>query len=157
MKKFTIILLTLVVYVMNGQESISTMGQDFSTSTGSLSLTLGQLSNETHDISSWSLQEGVHQVYKNSSSFEIIKLDSEYAFGIYPNPFQNYIVIQSETDKLVGSNYCIYDMSGRIILKGEIDSRYFRINTDFMPSASYAINITTADNIKYSLTIEKAQ
>jgi hypothetical protein len=152
MKKFTIILLTLVVYVMNGQESISTMGQDFSTSTGSLSLTLGQLSNETHDISSWSLQEGVHQVYKNSSSFEIIKLDSEYAFGIYPN-----IVIQSETDKLVGSNYCIYDMSGRIILKGEIDSRYFRINTDFMPSASYAINITTADNIKYSLTIEKAQ
>ena len=66
-------------------------------------------------------------------------------------------LLTSETDKLVGSNYCIYDMSGRIILKGEIDSRYFRINTGFMPSASYAINITTADNIKYSLTIEKAQ
>ena len=157
MKKFTILLFTLVVYVMNGQESVSTMGQDFATSSGSLSFTLGQLSNETHDVSSWSLQEGVHQVYKNGSSFGIIKLDSEYTFGIYPNPFQNYIVIQSEADKLVGSNYCIYDMSGRIILRGEIDSRYFRINTDFMPSASYVINITTADNIKYSLTIEKAQ
>lgn len=157
MKILTVVVLSLVGCSMNGQESISTMGQDLSTSSGSLSFTLGQVSNETQDFSSSSLQEGVQQVYEDNSTFGIIKNDLEYEFDIYPNPFQDYILIQSQEDQLIGSNYSIYDMSGRIVLRGEINHSRTRINTQFMPSASYIINITSPENRSRSITIEKTR
>ena len=90
---FTIFVLT--AFHVNAQESISTLGQDLIISSGSLSFTLGQISNETQNLSSYSLQEGVQQVYSDNSTFGIVKSDSEYAFEIYPNPFQNHIIIQA--------------------------------------------------------------
>ena len=115
---FTIFVLT--AFHVNAQESISTLGQDLIISSGSLSFTLGQISNETQNLSSYSLQEGVQQVYSDNSTFGIVKSDSEYAFEIYPNPFQNHIIIQAQKDQLSGAKYNIYDISGRVVIGGEI-------------------------------------
>lgn len=150
---FTIFVLT--AFHVNAQESISTLGQDLIISSGSLSFTLGQISNETQNLSSYSLQEGVQQVYSDNSTFGIVKSDSEYAFEIYPNPFQNHIIIQAQKDQLSGAKYNIYDISGRLVIGGEIEESSTHIETEFLPSASYILNITDSKRLNHSVNIEK--
>tara|TARA_B110000027_G_C16102001_1_gene293552 strand:+ start:1032 stop:1508 length:477 start_codon:yes stop_codon:yes gene_type:complete len=150
---FTIFVLT--AFHVNAQESISTLGQDLIISSGSLSFTLGQISNETQNLSSYSLQEGVQQVYSDNSTFGIVKSDSEYAFEIYPNPFQNHIIIQAQKDQLSGAKYNIYDISGRLVIGGEIEESSTHIETEFLPSASYILKITDSKRLNHSVNIEK--
>lgn len=71
------------------------------------------------------------------------------AFSVYPNPAQEQITIQSTTP-LIGMDYTLTDMTGRVILNGKIADNQ-NINVDMIPSGTYIVTVgqTSSKIIKY--------
>jgi hypothetical protein len=64
---------------------------------------------------------------------------------IYPNPTNNLLNIKSDI-KYIGTNYSVFDNSGKVVLSGVITSNLTTINTDFLSEGIYLLS--TGDNIK---------
>jgi hypothetical protein len=59
------------------------------------------------------------------------------SFLIYPNPFQDSFIIN--TDGLIGYTYTVFDMSGRVVLSGQINRSQTQINCSSIDIGSYNI------------------
>ena len=70
---------------------------------------------------------------------EINANELESALIIYPNPFAQYVTIDSREMKLK-SEYSIYDASGKVIAKGKIQNQA-EIDLSHLPSGIYIIRI----------------
>ena len=66
-------------------------------------------------------------------------LESNYTnFSIYPNPASDFIIV--ENDNFDQYDMTIYDMTGKVILKKQIDSIKNRINIGELPDGTYIIS-----------------
>ncbi len=69
--------------------------------------------------------------------------------GVYPNPVQDQIFIQSQ---LNFNSYSIYDMQGRMVQNGEIESNNIRTN---LSSGAYILNLNHEEGIsKHKIIVE---
>ena len=75
------------------------------------------------------------------STAEIENIEME----IYPNPTNNLLNIKSDM-KHIGTNYSVFDNSGKVVLSGVITSNLTTINTEFLSEGIYLLNL--GDNIK---------
>jgi hypothetical protein len=75
------------------------------------------------------------------STAEIENIEME----IYPNPTNNLLNIKSDI-KYIGTNYSVFDNSGKVVLSGVITSNLTTINTEFLSEGIYLLS--TGDNIK---------
>ena len=75
------------------------------------------------------------------STAEIENIEME----IYPNPTNNLLNIKSDI-KYIGTNYSVFDNSGKVVLSGVITSNLTTINTEFLSEGIYLLN--SGDNIK---------
>jgi hypothetical protein len=75
------------------------------------------------------------------STAEIENIEME----IYPNPTNNLLNIKSDM-KYIGTNYSVFDNSGKVVLSGVITSNLQTINTEFLSEGIYLLS--TGDNIK---------
>ena len=64
---------------------------------------------------------------------------------IYPNPTNNLLNIKSDM-KYIGTNYSVFDNSGKVVLSGVITSSLTTINTEFLSEGIYLLS--AGENIK---------
>jgi hypothetical protein len=82
----------------------------------------------------------------------ISEIMNEKLISIFPNPCQRLIYLRTDS-KLIGEIYSIIDSTGRIVLKGKIESDITSIELDNLSVGFYLFYI--ADNINQSLKIIK--
>jgi len=97
--------------------------------------TLGEISIETIENANISLNQGFHQ---NLMEVSLIEEFSEVELSIYPNPANEFVVIDVSNDQ-EGLNYFLYDLSGKLLAyknninnKEEINLSNFTENTYFL-------------------------
>ena len=62
--------------------------------------------------------------------------------NVYPNPFNDYVIINNSQDVLLGASVNIYDISGKLIVSKNIDTPdNYKIDTSFMSNGVYILNI----------------
>ena len=66
--------------------------------------------------------------------------DNNYA--VYPNPVKNILRIVSSNEKMNSSNAILLDLSGRILIKQNLNSFVEEINTSDLPNGNYLLKIT---------------
>lgn len=147
--KFKIILLSLtwLSFQTTGtaQESLNASGGDITTSSGSLSYSIGQLFYNTYTNDEASVQQGVQQ------AFEIYTLSTEelaqpISMRVYPNPTTNSLSLKIEDYQQEKMNYQIYDLNGRKVGQGKVTSKETDINMSDFASATYLIYVLDQDN-----------
>ena len=87
----------------------------------------------------------ISELYNSASTKIMTSMNDSYK--IYPNPSKEYIIIETETDDF---NYTIYDISGKIVLKGNNNKK---IDIQNFVHGVYTIKIK--DNIDNKLLTKK--
>jgi hypothetical protein len=112
-----LIIASFVFFYLNisAQEVISTGGDFYQQSNGSLSFTIGESVVETYS-NGIILTQGFQQDYENILSTDI--LTSENFFEVYPNPFSSEITIKYYPETTGEYSLELKDASGKVLYKG---------------------------------------
>jgi len=121
------------------QEVISTTGNFFENSAGSVSFTIGECLTNTFVSSNLTLTQGFQQ-----SNLEIaidIRNIKDLGFEImaYPNPVSEFIIVKVE--KNPGLYYIIYDINGVMLERKEIVGSETEINFENLNPSIYMLKV----------------
>ena len=83
----------------------------------------------------------------DSISSNLVEINKYGFLKIYPNPSTGILNIEFPKNKLVDYNFTIIDISGKLISKGEINSKFTRIDIKNLKAGKYILNIQNAENI----------
>jgi hypothetical protein len=141
MKKIVqIAMFLLVIYSSYAQETVLASGGE-TTGDGSLSFSIGQLVNNTNNGSNGAIYQGVQQ------SIELYVLsNNEYdgtslMLSAYPNPTSNVIVLQLSNYINQDLTYQLYDLLGKLVLKGEVMLNETSISLESAKKGTYILKI----------------
>jgi len=129
------------------QECISSSGETLTSTFGSISYTIGQISNENNASSTFQIQEGVQQVFTQNNSVQIRESQLDLGLIIYPNPCSDFIQIDFKEKSNSKYRYEIFNTEGRLMISGELNSKSTKLETRLFPSASYLLRVTGDDKI----------
>jgi len=73
---------------------------------------------------------------------------------VYPNPSNSFIILQRKQNANEIFNYKVYDLTGRVVLKGT-SAFNEKINTESLTRGNYIIQVETASGEKTSLKVVK--
>jgi hypothetical protein len=125
------------------QEVIATAGMYGTNSTGSLSITLGEVITETGINGSGILTQGFQQNYESILSLSEM---SENAIQVYPNPFSTHFFVEGDFGN--NSTIFIYDVSFRLIEKISLNNcNSCQINLSDNACAEYFIYLSLPDQL----------
>ena len=127
------------------QEAVTVSGKDISGSNGSVSYSVGQLTNQTHTGTSGSVAEGVQQPYE---IFVVTAIDEAKGINLsvsaYPNPTTDYLTLKidaSATLSIQSMSYQLYDMQGKLLKKEKITGNQTNIIMKNLVPATYFVKI----------------
>jgi hypothetical protein len=133
------------------QEVLTSSGDYFSSSEGSLSWTLGEPISETYN-QNHILTQGFQQDYENILS--VTQLTAHIYPLVYPNPFTNKVFI--DLPEFFNSNedlkVDLKDNTGRSVYKTQISNV---ITLDNLSDGIYYLELTIGINTKYTYKLVK--
>ena len=125
------------------QEVIATSGMYGSNSTGSLSITIGEVIAETGIVGSGILTQGFQQNYESILSLSEM---SENAIQVYPNPFSTHFFVEGNFGN--NATVFIYDVSFRLIEKKSLNNCHAcQIDISANASSEYFIYLSLHDQL----------
>jgi hypothetical protein len=139
MKKNTIVLFSLFTAVnVTAQEVVSTQGDSYVTSIGSIDFTLGEVIINTETDGSHDLTQGFHQTNWNFLGVEDFAPD--YEASIFPNPTSDILNIKSSSFENV--TYTIYDAQGKLVLQSTLAAEVTPVQVSHIAPGSYSLQLT---------------
>tara|TARA_B110000116_G_scaffold194799_1_gene169621 strand:- start:170 stop:640 length:471 start_codon:yes stop_codon:yes gene_type:complete len=121
MKKIAFtITFALTTFLLYSQQTVATAGGNL-TGNGTLSYTIGQLITTTNSGNNGSVSQGIQQSIElftlANSDFKSLTLKAI----VYPNPTKDKIVLVLSDHNLTTLTYQIFDISGRLVTKGNVE------------------------------------
>jgi hypothetical protein len=135
--------LFLVVSVISfGQnidrDVVSAAGDNYATSTASLSWTLGEVATESFANTTNNLNQGFHPGNLFVTSIDE-ELDLDLIIKAYPNPVVDILIVETQDQDRI---YQIIDLHGEVIKNGIITSEKEEIDFTGLPSGVYFLSIS---------------
>jgi Secretion system C-terminal sorting domain len=124
------------------QQVISTAGNTFSNSTGSISFTIGESVSQTLIKGDKILTQGFVQGTVSASAISEMQ-DSEYSFSVFPNPTHNELTLKINKGKIIGLQYLLYDINGKVISQKSLNDAVTNVPLELLPLGIYIIKIQT--------------
>ena len=142
MKTLLISLLFTVPALSFGQnidrDVVSSAGDNYETSTASLSWTLGEVASESYTSNTARLNQGFHQGNLFISSIDE-ELNLDFIIKAYPNPVLDILIVETQDQD---NKYQIIDLHGEVIKNGIITSEKEEIDFTGLPSGVYFLSIS---------------
>lgn len=136
MKKILLFALTIPFGSM-GQEVVSSQGNSYTNSIGSIDFTIGEVVIKTESSAGIQLTQGFHQT--NWNFLGILDNNPNISISVYPNPTSDELNVEvAEYNNL---QYEMYDVNGRLVLKGILSGNITKIETRELLPASYSLVI----------------
>ncbi|AGC76278.1 putative secreted protein (Por secretion system target) [Nonlabens dokdonensis] len=131
---YILILCNLFTFSALSQEHVISSGTSTTSTSGSISFSVGIISYKEATGSGGSSSSGSQIAFEVLS---ILSLTDEAKITLYPNPSNG--VVQVEASNLENLTYELIDLSGRFIQKGSIDSLGSTIDLTGFDSSIYMI------------------
>ena len=126
----------------NAQEAILTTGGDASSTTGSVSYSVGQIVYTTNTGATGSVAQGVQQPYEISISTAIKNTkDILLDFKAYPNPVRDNLRLRTGNRNFDNLYYQLLDIKGNLLKQEKISDSETLINMSGFPSATYLLKV----------------
>jgi hypothetical protein len=115
-KLVTLLVFSLSFLGVNAQESINAGGGNAPGSGGSVSFSIGQIFYHTFPAESGSVAEGVQQPFE---IWVVTSIDNAIGISLnilaYPNPTNDFLILEVKDFDPTGLTYQLFDMSGKIL------------------------------------------
>ena len=126
MKK--LLLLSLITSSLSyAQSDVVTSGGNASSTSGSVSYTIGQVDYISAAGTTGNINQGVQQPYEIYGPLEVISIEG-LTIEIYPNPTQEFIYVELDNSKIDNCRILLYDINGKLIKGNLITSEKSEIN-----------------------------
>ena len=141
-KLYVILLLGLGLKTVNAQVTVTSLGGNAASSSGTASYSVGQLVFNTTSGSTGSVSQGVQQPYEIS-----VVLGLEETIGInlnlnaYPNPTTDFITLKVNNGVSTELSYQIFDINGRILANKEVSGNETNIDLGKFTAATYFLRV----------------
>jgi hypothetical protein len=129
---------------LSAQHAVLSTGGDLSSSTGSVSYSIGQVIYNHIDGEIGSLNQGVQQPY----TFTIVGINDpqqETSWRLFPNPANEFVNIQLSTTSPFNSGHQysarLFDMKGNLVTEKILDQEINRISLRQCIDATYIVQI----------------
>lgn len=138
MKKNRILFFSLLTTLSGtAQEVVSSQGETYSNSNGSIDFTVGEViintgSNGTNDIT-----QGFHQTNWNFLGVKYFAPD--VAVTIFPNPTSDVLYIKSSFYQDI--SYSLFDTQGKLVLKNVLCETVTQIQLNQLAPGAYSLSI----------------
>ena len=143
-----LLLATSTAYAQLHHQMMSSQGGTSKTNNGIIvTQTIGQQSvNGNYDNQYFKIGQGFQQA--NWSRIILEQTIPEFEVSLYPNPFNNIVNIQHNSDEDININ--VFDTAGRLVFKSLINvtSPKQSINLEQLPSGVYLIHLQS-NHLKY--------
>jgi hypothetical protein len=123
------------------QEIITSGGDYFSSTTSSMSITIGEPVIETYRSSSYILTQGFQQCLKFLAIGNVEVEDVKFNVRIYPNPAVTFLRINVEYTGNQIIRYKLFASSGKLISEGQLGLNETDINIHQLPSSNLLLTI----------------
>ncbi len=137
--------------------SFNSGGSQASSSSGSISYSIGQVFFTTVENNAITVAQGIQQPLNEDGSItlQLPQAESKIQITAYPNPTIDHLIIQ--LGDLNGKNYTfkLFNMNGKVLKENELDQRTNRINSSALASATYLLQIYKDEKPVKSLKIIK--
>jgi hypothetical protein len=142
---FLFFLFYVIIHITSsGQQVVTTSGDFYQNTNGSISWTLGEIMTDTYTNNQSVLTQGFQQPnLKVTSITELPGLD--YSITAFPNPAKEFVKLKIEKEDVNGMQYDLLDMSGKVIESKKIQNSETEISFADLIPATYFIRITEND------------
>lgn len=120
-----------------GQEVIASQGDSYSNSSGSIDYTIGEVVTFTATDGSNDLTQGFHQ-----TNWNFLGLDDyapNFEVGVFPNPTENYLNIQTEAYENV--RFILTDAQGKLIMTDVLSNSLTTLEVAHLATGSYNLSL----------------
>ncbi len=124
------------------QYALLPAGGEGSSSTGSVSFSVGQVVYTTVQNDRVLLGQGVQQPYQIST--EILVPDLPLSISVYPNPATEWLILSVENFNNEPLSFQFYDILGKLITRQDITAPQTELQLAFLPSAPYLLVVSQA-------------
>jgi hypothetical protein len=153
MKKYAIgfisLLFTISVY---SQEVISSQGETYTNSNGSIDFTLGEVVINTGTDGNNDLTQGFHQTKWNFLGVEDFVLD--YEATIFPNPTAEVLIVKSRAFQNV--TYSLYDAQGKLVIHAKLSAEQTPIQIGQFAPGGYSLNLSNEKQLLKTFKLIKS-
>lgn len=152
MKKFTLIIcFTLVGFIhTRAQNSMNSCGIEASSSTGSVSATIGQVFVKTNNNSTGEVAEGVQQAYE-LFVLEVANNPQQGLISAYPNPVASALILSTKNFTGENLSWKISDFQGKVIEEGIVQNESTIIDTAKLANSIYFLRVFDKENNQIQL------
>lgn len=130
-------LCTMILLAQN-QEVISTTGNFFENTAGSVSFTIGECLTQTFVSANLTMTQGFQQHFYITTDITDGK-GYDCLIMAFPNPAKEFVIIKVE--KYTGLFYVIYDINGVLLERKEIVGSESQINLENLNPSIYMLKI----------------
>lgn len=136
MIKETLVLCALLITVsVSAQEVVSTQGDSYSNTSGSIDFTIGEVVINTGTDGTNDITQGFHQTNWNFVGLEDHAPNFEAT--IFPNPTEDVLNIRTSTFENV--TYTLYDAQGKLVLQDALSANQTPIQVSQLAPGSYSL------------------
>lgn len=125
----------------SAQNSVNTSGGDFTSNDGSIAFSIGQVDFSNYTNASGEINLGVQQpfeillvsVHENALNWQV---------DIFPNPTADKVFVRLEDHHLGVIAYELFDVSGKLLLAGNMEDLFHSIELDHFSPATYLLKLS---------------
>lgn len=145
----------LLPFAAIAQSNITSAGGEYKGEGGTVSQSFGQLSFATMSSDEISISEGVIQVFEIAVISGVENNAIQLFYNAYPNPVHENLSLSIENYNGEALEYQIFDSNGRLITKGQVESKLTAISTLDLIPASYYLHVLKEGKSEKSFKIVK--
>jgi hypothetical protein len=146
MKKTAFVLFSLFTTItLSAQEVVSTQGDSYSNTSGSIDFTIGEVVINTGTDGTKDLTQGFHQTNWNFLGLE--DHVPNYEAIIFPNPTEDVLNIRTSTFENV--MYTLFDVMGKLVLQDVLSAEQTPIQVSQLAPGAYSLTLNNdTQNLK---------
>jgi hypothetical protein len=135
----------LTTLTVSAQEVVATQGDSYSSATGSIDFTIGEVIINTGTDGANDITQGFHQTNWNLLGLE--NFAPNYEATIFPNPTQDVLNIKTSTFENV--TYTLYDAQGKLVIQNILSAEQTPIQVSQLAPGSYSLTLNNeTQNLK---------
>jgi hypothetical protein len=125
---------------LNAQTAVVSSGGDITSSNGSVSYSICQVTYVGGSNSSGSICQGVQQTYQVTTAGMLLA-DVDFSLSVFPNPTTNNITLEVGRYANQPLNYVLVDTEGKQIQANKVLDNQTNIDMSSLPTASYRMEV----------------
>jgi len=125
---------------LQAQHIVPASGIYHVSASGSISFIIGNLVTTTYTGTNTVLTPAIQQTNLSITKVQTMQ-DIDFDISIYPNPVNEFVRLKIKRDNLIGMNYQLYDINGKLLQKAPLEGNETLIPFNRLLPSTYFIKV----------------